>query len=154
MHGIFKKLPSQRAAGDLLQRVIGSRIRWNVSLEFGIIGAYFCLLSTSPHINQHPSPSSLPGSRLSFALKQSKPRTNIHTSTGARTHSHNSTLRSGFPIAPAHTKQNVSSDYGYWSLFASGASILNLSPPPLYNNLILYIKWLKTTQRCISNRNK
>lgn len=71
-------------------------------------------------------PLSLPGSRLSFALKQSKPQTNIRTSTGAHTHLHNSALKSGFPIAPAHTKQNVSSDYRYCSLLASGVSILNL----------------------------
>lgn len=128
-------------------------------MEFGITRAYFCLPSTSPHINHHPSPSSLslPGSRLSFALKQSKPQTNIRTSTGAHTHLHNSALKSGFPIAPAHTKQNVSSDYRYCSLLASGVSILNLFffLPPLYDKLILSLCHYRlenySMQRCISS---
>lgn len=58
--------------------------RGNLRLEFGIVRAYFCSPSTSPHINQHHhSPLSLPWSRLSFALKQShiKPHKQIHMCT-------------------------------------------------------------------------
>lgn len=110
----FKKKKLPRGASlnappitPMLRRVTRWRTGWNVRLEFWNHRSLFLL---AEHISSHQSPSfsvlslSLPGSRLSFALKQSKPQTNIRTSTGAHAHSHNSTLKSGFPIAPAHTK--------------------------------------------------
>lgn len=149
MHAIFKKLPGQ--GGQYGSPIAASvlNIQHPAAESHGVkdwvkcqvwIWNHWSLFLLAEHIASHQSTSfssSLPGSRLSFALKQSKPQTNIHTSTGAQTHSHNSTLKSGFPIAPAHTKQNVSSDYRYCSLLASGASILNLFPPFLCSNLIL-----------------
>lgn len=150
MPAIFKKLPGEwgQYGSPIDASVLNTQhpaaeshgVKDRVKCQVWIQN-HWSLFLLAEHIASHQSTSfssSLPGSRLSFALKQSKLQTNIHTSTGAQTHSHNSTLKSGFPIAPAHTKQNVSSDYRYCSLLASGASILNLfSPLPLYSNLIL-----------------
>lgn len=56
------------------------------------------------------------------------PQTVMHqaTHTQQSMRIHNRTLKCGFPIAPAHTKWDVSSDYQHCSLLASGASILDL----------------------------
>lgn len=56
------------------------------------------------------------------------PQTVMHQATHSQQSMriHNRTLKCGFPIAPAHTKWDVSSDYQHCSLLASGASILDL----------------------------
>lgn len=90
------------------------------------------LFLLTEHISSHQSTSSpalsFPRSRLSFALKQSYigPHRQMNTCTRTQTHSHKRSLKCGFPIAPAHTKKTVSSDYQHCSLLASGASILDL----------------------------
>lgn len=129
----WKKKPHQGASLNAppipptVRRATRSRNRLT---EFGIIRAYFCLPSTSPHINQHPSSSSFSLSLgVGFPLpsnSQNRRQIYAHPLVFTHTHSHNSTPKSGFPIAPAHTKQNVSSDYRCCFLFASGVSILNL----------------------------
>lgn len=55
-------------------------------------------------------------------IQNNSTQTNIQMYTSSQ----NRTLKCGFPIAPAHTKQHVSSDYQYCVLLAAGASILNL----------------------------
>lgn len=42
----------------LLFRVKWSNTVGNLGIEFGIVRDYFCSPSTSPHINQYPSPPS------------------------------------------------------------------------------------------------
>lgn len=92
--------------------------------EFWIVTACFCTPSTSSHINHRPSPPSRSlGGGFPLPSNSHAP-SNTHTQQSMRIH--NRTLKCGFPIAPAHTKWDVSSDYQHCSLLASGASILDL----------------------------
>lgn len=93
--------------------------------EFWTVTACFCTPSTSSHINHRPSPPSRSlGGGFPLPSNSHAP-SNTHTQQSMRVH--NRTPKCGFPIAPAHTKWDVSSDYQHCSLLASGASILDLS---------------------------
>lgn len=102
--------------------------------EFWIVTACFCTPSTSSHINHRPSPPSRSlGGGFPLPSNSHTP-SNTHTQQSMR--KHNRTLKCGFPIAPAHTKWDVSSDYQHCSLLASGASILD---PFSFFSFCLYV---------------
>lgn len=106
------------------------RTPWEIwRAEFWVVTAYFCTPSTSTHINHRPSPPphSLGGGfPLPSVMHQAAHAQHTHAHTQQPVRVHNRTLKRGFPIAPAHTKWDVNSDYQHCSLLAPGASILDL----------------------------